>query len=123
MYSHYNQYSMKSEPPCTNVANGCQIGELFQLLSKAHMLDILYIFNHAEEPVRFKDIEARLEISPNTLSARLKTLAEGGFITRTAYNEIPPRVDYEATEKAHSLKQVFKALHQWAENNTLVISA
>ncbi len=107
------------EGPCATVDQGCQIGDLFQLLSKAHMLDILYIFNHSEGPVRFKDIEQRLDISPNTLSARLKMLTEAGFITRTAYNEIPPRVDYEATDKARRLKQVFKALHEWAKSNTL----
>lgn len=107
------------DTPCAEVDEGCQIGDLFQLLSKAHMLDILYIFNHTEGPVRFKDIEARLEISPNTLSARLKVLTESGFITRTAYNEIPPRVDYEATDKSRRLSQVFKALHEWAASNTL----
>ncbi len=122
MWSHYTYDSM-SDGPCAETPGGCQIGELFQLLSKAHMLDILYIFHHTDGPVRFKDIEAQLDISPNTLSARLKVLTEAGFITRTAYNEIPPRVDYEATQKAHGLKTVFQALGDWASSHTLTVTA
>ena len=40
-------------------------------------------------------------------------------MTRTPYSTIPPRVDYQATAKAHGLKRVFKALHEWASENTL----
>lgn len=105
--------------PCDAVPHGCQIGELFGLLGKAHVLDILHLVIHSDGPVRFNDIDKQLKISPNTLSGRLKLLAEAGLVTRTAYNEIPPRVDYEATDKARRLRTVFRALHEWAEDNTL----
>ncbi len=105
--------------PCQAAPQGCHISDLFSVLSKAHMLDILYIFEHAGEPVRFKDLEARLAISPNTLSSRLKQLVESGFITRKSFAEIPPRVEYEPTEKAIGLNQVFRALNDWAQAHTL----
>ncbi len=107
------------ERPCDNAEHGCQIGDLFQMLGKAHMLDILHTLIHADGPVRFNDVERRLKISPNTLSGRLKTLTESGLATRTAYNEIPPRVDYQATDKALRLRHVFSALNEWAAANTL----
>src|SRR5688572_25021332 len=96
-----------NKTPCADAAHGCAIGDLFHVLGKAHMLDLLYIFL-AEEPgpKRFVELQKKLQISPNTLSERLKRLVEAGLLVRTAYNEIPPRVDYEATAKARDLLSV-----------------
>lgn len=98
---------------------GC-IVDLFALLSQTHMMQILGILIWQRKgPVRFVELQHMLGMSPNTLSARLKALAEAGLVTRTPFNTIPPRVDYEATAKAYDLKRVFKALHEWAAENTL----
>lgn len=83
------------------------------------MLDILHIFHSDPTPHRFVDIQDRLQISPNTLSERLRELVEAGLLTRTAYNQIPPRVDYSATEKALALAPVFESLTRWATANDL----
>lgn len=99
---------------------GCRVEEVFQLLSKAHMLDVLHVFTRqAEGPQRFKDIEERLEISPNTLSNRLKELVGAGMLDRQAYKEIPPRVEYEATDKALELREIFDAIHAWSQRHDL----
>jgi len=101
---------------CADTETGCQISELFRVLGKTHMLDILYVvmFEGEGGPRRFVDIQNRLEMSPNTLSERLKELVEAGLLTRTAYNEIPPRVDYAASPKARDLGPVFDTLKAWA---------
>lgn len=99
---------------------GCEVGELFQLLGRPHTLDLLYVFTQeAKGPLRFVDLQEKLGLSPNTLSDRLKALVEAGLLTRTAYNEIPPRVDYEATTKTTGLCNVFAAMKTWAESNNL----
>lgn len=98
---------------------GCRLTELFQVLGRAHMLDILHIFHSDPEPHRFVDIQDRLHLSPNTLSERLRDLVDAGLLTRTAYNEIPPRVDYQATEKALALAPVFESLQAWATEHDL----
>ena len=98
---------------------GCAVTELFHTLSKAHMLDILQIFTQDSGPHRFVDIQERLSLSPNTLSERLKDLVRSGLLTRTVYNEIPPRVDYAATPKARDLAPVFESLQAWAARNDL----
>ena len=54
------------------------------------------------------------------MSERLKALVEAGLLSRTAYNEIPPRVDYQVTDKARELRPVFEALCVWAEKHALV---
>ncbi len=83
------------------------------------MLDILYIFTTEPGPHRFVDIQHRLSLSPNTLADRLKDLVDSGLLTRTVYNEIPPRVDYEASPKARELTPLFDTLSAWATRNDL----
>ena len=70
-------------------------------------------------PRRFQDFERSLSgISPNTLSARLKTLEENGLIERRFYAEHPPRAEYLLTEKGRELGPVVKALRDWGRKHT-----
>ena len=80
--------------PSKSAAGGCQIGELFRLLGEPHVLDILYVFLAESKSRRFVELQHELRLSPNTLTDRLKGLVAAGLLTRTAYNEIPPRVEY-----------------------------
>lgn len=100
---------------------GCKMGDLFRVLGKTHMLDILYVVMVEGDgrPRRFVDVQHALRLSPNTLSERLRELVQAGLLTRTAYNEIPPRVDYALTEKARDLEPVFATLRAWAAKHDL----
>ncbi|HET6405065.1 MAG TPA: helix-turn-helix domain-containing protein [Candidatus Thermoplasmatota archaeon] len=106
---------------CTEQSGGCEIQDLFRLLGKSHTLDILHLFvvQEPSESLRFVEVQNALKLSPNTLSERLKELVEAGLLGRTAYNEIPPRVDYQATRKARELEPVFQALIEWSRRNDL----
>ncbi|HET6399017.1 MAG TPA: helix-turn-helix domain-containing protein [Candidatus Thermoplasmatota archaeon] len=107
------------EGECGEAADGC-LGDLFALLSQSHMMQLLgLLIWRSKGPVRFVELQQALRISPNTLSARLKSLVEAGLVTRTPYGTIPPRVDYEATPKAHDLKHVFQTLHEWSRRHDL----
>ena len=66
-------------------------------------------------PWRFTELQRALDLSPNTLSTRLEELADAGLVTRTQYDEIPPRVEYTATAKAADLAPVFRELRDWAK--------
>ena len=105
---------------CEDGDVGCEIGELFHTLGKTYVLEILHMFlQEGGGPRRFVEIQTRLRMSPNTLSDRLKDLVEAGLLSRTAYNEIPPRVDYEGTPKALDLRPVFDSLRDWATRHNL----
>jgi DNA-binding HxlR family transcriptional regulator len=70
-------------------------------------------------PRRFQDFEQSLAgISPNTLSARLKTLEEHDIVERRFYAEHPPRAEYLLTEKGRELRPVLRALKDWGERHT-----
>ncbi len=100
---------------CTSEGGASCLTDFFRLLGRAHVLPILHLVIHeSPAPRRFVEIQSRLGLSPNTLTDRLKELVEAGLLTRTAYSEIPPRVDYQATAKARELAQVFEAMCQWA---------
>lgn len=90
------------------------VAELLDLLGKAHAMAVLCAFAFAGEPLRFSDLESRLEIAPNTLTARLRELTAAGLLERESFDEIPPRVEYTPTEQARALFPVFGHLHRWA---------
>lgn len=91
------------------------VPELLAFFGKKHTLAIVYEFVFAEEPLRFSDLEEALEISSTTLSSRLSELVDGGYVTRESYDEIPPRVEYEATEKTRALAPIFVDFYEWAK--------
>lgn len=92
---------------------------LLNLLGKKHSISILHQFASEDGPLRFTDLEDAIDIAPNTLSKRLQELTDVGLLLRTAYNEIPPRVEYEATEKAEELAPIFWYLGVWTERHVL----
>jgi DNA-binding HxlR family transcriptional regulator len=64
---------------------------------------------------RFTELQQALTINPRTLTNRLKRLEEAGFITRQAFAEIPPRVEYQLTEKGQDLSAILRAISEFGE--------
>jgi DNA-binding HxlR family transcriptional regulator len=65
---------------------------------------ILVIRDLAGGCSRFCELERSLAgISPRTLSLRLRALEEEGIVERRTYPEVPPRVEYELTDKGRAL--------------------
>lgn len=65
---------------------------------------LLLVKELAEGQSRFCELERALDgISPRTLSLRLRALEEEGILARRTFAEVPPRVEYELTEKGLAL--------------------
>ena len=65
---------------------------------------ILVIRDLAGGCSRFCELERSLAgISPRTLSLRLRAREEEGIVERRTYPEVPPRVEYELTDKGLAL--------------------
>jgi DNA-binding HxlR family transcriptional regulator len=96
-----------------------RMSELLNFLGKKHTLAIQRNFAYSDGPLRFSDLEEAIDIAPNTLSTRLTEFTEVGLLTRHAYNEIPPRVEYEMTDKARDLKPLFDVLGEWTRRHEL----
>jgi DNA-binding HxlR family transcriptional regulator len=65
-------------------------------------------------PRRFVELQRVLPgISTEQLRSRLNRMVADGLLTRQRYREVPPRVDYELTERARDLLPVIGALARW----------
>ena len=65
---------------------------------------MLILRDLAEGSSRFCELERSLAgISPRTLSLRLRALEEQGIVERHTFPEVPPRVEYELTDKGRAL--------------------
>jgi DNA-binding HxlR family transcriptional regulator len=56
-------------------------------------------------------------ISQKMLTQTLRSLERDGIVTRRAYPEIPPRVEYALTPLGQSLEQPIRSIAAWAEAN------
>jgi transcriptional regulator, hxlR family len=67
-------------------------------------------------PSRFNELQRSIgHISQKVLTSNLRQMEKHGLLTRTAYAEVPPRVEYELTELGASLKPVLDTLRWWGK--------
>ncbi|WP_055669612.1 winged helix-turn-helix transcriptional regulator [Desnuesiella massiliensis] len=96
-----------------NPSDKCPIEEAIDIIgSKWTFLIIRDLL--IDGTIRFGYLLRSLEgISPKTLSLRLRELEKFGLVKRIVYPEIPPKVEYELTEKGKNLETVFIELKKW----------
>ena len=91
--------------------------ETLKLLGSRGTIEIVYMFCCSDKQVRFKELSSLLDhISTKTLASRLKMLEKSGILKRTAYNEIPPRVEYSMTNEGQELAEAIAPLLKWMVN-------
>ncbi|WP_051236269.1 winged helix-turn-helix transcriptional regulator [Ottowia thiooxydans] len=84
---------------------------------------LLVLETLAVRTFRFNELNKEIgDISKQMLSRTLKKLEADGFVERTLFPGVPPRVDYTLTELGRSFLVPMKALVQWADVNHLSIS-
>ncbi len=102
----------------------CPIRNILTRLCDKWSLLVIYTLNKAsKETIRFKELQREIpDISQKMLTVTLRTLEEDGYVTRTVYPEVPPRVEYALTPRTHSLLPHINALIKWAlENKDAII--
>lgn len=97
----------------------CPMRNILARLCDKWSLLVIYTLNKAsKETVRFKELQREIpDISQKMLTVTLRTLEEDGYVTRTVYPEVPPRVEYALTHRAYSLLPHINALIEWALEN------
>src|SRR5207253_10292022 len=64
-------------------------------------------------PRRFTEIERPLaDVSPTLITVPLRELEAAGLVSRTAYAEVPPRVEYAPTDWGRELRPTIAALRR-----------
>lgn len=97
----------------------CPVRNVLARLCDKWALLVLYILDMSgKESMRFTELKQQMpDISQRMLTMTLRTLEEDGYVSRTVFSEIPPRVEYALTARAKSLKPVLASLLQWAVDN------
>ncbi|GAA5011351.1 winged helix-turn-helix transcriptional regulator [Actinopolymorpha pittospori] len=79
---------------------------------------VLIIGTLANGPIRYSDLaDAIPGISQRMLTLTLRQLQRDGLLTRTAYPEVPPRVEYALTDLGTSLLSTVLALAAWSADH------
>ena len=67
---------------------------------------------------RFGELLRRLDgITQSTLTKQLRELEEAGFLRRTVYPEVPPKVEYTRTPLGESFVPVLYEMLRWSEEH------
>ena len=91
-----------------------ETSKLRRLITKKGTLEILIPLCCTTNPVRYIKFRNTLRgFSSKTLAARLKELEKSGILERKSYNETPPRVEYNLTDKGQELVESTINLLQW----------
>jgi DNA-binding HxlR family transcriptional regulator len=71
-------------------------------------------------PQRFGELRSSLRgISPKTLTDRLRHLERLGILTRQVFAEVPPRVEYELTDRGRTLEPILLAMWAWGHDEMM----
>lgn len=94
---------------------GCPVCATADVLCSKWTAIVIRDLAHAN--YRFCELERSLHgISPRTLSLRLKELEEHGIVERHTFAEVPPRVEYELTEKGRDLIPIVSAMRDFGND-------
>ena len=98
---------------------GCPIRNILSKLCDKWSLLVIYTLDKADRrTIRFKELQREIpDISQKMLTVTLRTLESDGYVTRTVYPEVPPRVEYALTARTRSLLPHINALIGWALEN------
>ncbi|MXV14761.1 winged helix-turn-helix transcriptional regulator [Hufsiella ginkgonis] len=95
----------------------CPVTDVLCRISDKWTMHAIISLGKAEK-LRFTELKKKIEgISQRMLTVTLRTLEEDGFVTRTIYPQIPPRVEYALTPLGRSLVAQIMSLSNWASEN------
>jgi DNA-binding HxlR family transcriptional regulator len=105
----------------THVTEDCRaVGDLLGRI--ADKWSILVVQRLGSGPMRFNELRNAVGgISQKMLTTTLRSLERDGFVTRTQFATIPPRVDYELTDLGRELLVPVNTLGEWARKNLVRI--
>jgi DNA-binding HxlR family transcriptional regulator len=76
---------------------------------------LIVVLHLRRETMRFSELQRDIgTISQKALTASLRALERDGFVTRTSYATIPPRVDYVLTDLGQEALLAFEAFESFA---------
>lgn len=98
-------------------AESCPVRNVIDRLGDKWSVLVLMLLEESKV-LRFNEIYGYIQtISQKMLAVTLKSLEADGLVKRTVYPQIPPKVEYELTERGLSLLPHLHQLVGWANSN------
>lgn len=98
------------------LSNQCPSREILEHLTTKWSVLVLRCLSEGVH--RFSELKQRIEgVSEKMLAQTLKTLEKDGFIIRTVYPVVPPKVEYQLTIMGSQAANKMVELIGWIERN------
>ena len=109
---------MNHESICENIAGqGCGLKKVLNIIGGKWKILLLCVIDD-KGVMRYGELRRAVYGITNTMLAQsLKEMEEDGLIERKQYREMPVRVEYSLTEKAHSMITILLELKHWGEKH------
>ncbi|MEX6508189.1 winged helix-turn-helix transcriptional regulator [Jiella sp. M17.18] len=100
-----------------------QANEVISLVGDKWSVQIVVLLGTGTK--RFMELKRAVDgVSQKMLTVTLRGLERDGYVTRTVYATVPPKVEYQLTDLGRELLVPLQALGAWAlENHARVVAA
>lgn len=106
--------------PGSNDAAKCPVRDVLDCIGDRWSL--LTLLTLEPKTLRFSDLKRAIgDISQRMLAQTLRSLERDGYLTRTVYAAVPPKVEYTLTSLGRSLLEHIWPLLDWAHHEHPVI--
>jgi len=100
--------------PQKHGSNHCHARELLDRVGDKWSVYVLHVLSSAGT-VRFNELRSRVDgISQRMLTVTLRGLERDGLVVRTAFAEVPPRVEYSLAPLGATLSALVCGLVEWS---------
>lgn len=83
---------------------------------------LLVLLALKQDVLRFSELRRRIGgVSERMLAQTLRHMEQDGYIQRTAYDVVPPHVEYSLTTFGREAEQKVVGLAEWMEDNVALI--
>ena len=104
----------RDDDPKQQLIRSAVAAEALRVLEGKWKIVIVVQLFAAKEPLRFSELERRVEgVNQKMLIQQLKELEKDGILTRTIYPQVPPKVEYALSEIGRALGPAIEAMVEW----------
>ena len=97
-----------------HISANCHAREMLDRVGDRWSVYVLHVLG-AAGTVRFTELRSRVDgISQRMLTVTLRGLERDGLVVRTAFAEVPPRVEYSLTPLGSTLSALVCGLVEWS---------
>ena len=106
------QEELKNVPSDKDV--NCPVANTMKILSNKWKARIICFLSNLGT-LRFSELrDGMSDVTESTLVNNLKELVNMGIVTKTVYDEMPPRTEYDLTERGRELVPILRQMRAWS---------